>query len=288
MRSLWPGRPTRNQTWPATTSNAPSPVPAPGPSSPARRSPRPPTPTPAPSTTPPTPTGSAPSTPTPTNPTPAPPPTPPPPTPPHPRHRPDWTATSGDSEVALAWTANTESDLAGYHVERTLTGAGTWTLLTSTPVTAAAYTDTSAVNDTTYTYRIRAVDTHGNVSAPSATVEATPLLPVSTDSKIAAGYDHTCRIRPDRTAWCWGDNFYGQLGDGTTTFRASPAQVGTATTWTSLTADQLQHVRGPHRRHRLVLGPQRLRSARRRHHHQPHQPGPGRHRHHLDQPHHRR
>ena len=101
------------------------------------------------------------------------------------------TATSGDSEVALAWTANTEPDLAGYHVERTLTGAGTWTLLTSTPVTAAAYTDTSAVNDTTYTYRIRAVDTHANESDPSTTDDATPTDTTAPD----------CPHRPRRNRW---------------------------------------------------------------------------------------
>ncbi|HYO51446.1 RCC1 domain-containing protein, partial [Archangium sp.] len=30
----------------------------------------------------------------------------------------------------------------------------------------------------------------------------------------------------DRTAWAWGYNSYGQLGDGTTTNRSSPVQIG--------------------------------------------------------------
>ena len=31
--------------------------------------------------------------------------------------------------------------------------------------------------------------------------------------------------------WCWGFNYYGQVGDGTTTERHTPEPVGDATTW---------------------------------------------------------
>jgi alpha-tubulin suppressor-like RCC1 family protein len=35
--------------------------------------------------------------------------------------------------------------------------------------------------------------------------------------------------------WCWGLNTNGQVGDGTTTNRYTPTQIGTATNWRSVT-----------------------------------------------------
>ena len=84
------------------------------------------------------------------------------------------TATPGDGQVDLSWDAVTATDLAGYHVERTATGAGTWTRLTTNVLSQTSYTDNSATNDTAYTYRVVAVDTASNESGPSDTASATP------------------------------------------------------------------------------------------------------------------
>ena len=48
--------------------------------------------------------------------------------------------------------------------------------------------------------------------------------------------DNTCAIKTDNTLWCWGINTTGQLGIGDTTDRNTPAQVGVATNWRTVSA----------------------------------------------------
>jgi alpha-tubulin suppressor-like RCC1 family protein len=48
---------------------------------------------------------------------------------------------------------------------------------------------------------------------------------------IAAGIDHNAAIRTDGTLWIWGNNDFGQLGDGSVAEKITPAQVGTDTDW---------------------------------------------------------
>lgn len=42
---------------------------------------------------------------------------------------------------------------------------------------------------------------------------------------VVAGATHTCALTLDRTALCWGNNGFGQLGDGGTTVRLAPTLV---------------------------------------------------------------
>lgn len=45
---------------------------------------------------------------------------------------------------------------------------------------------------------------------------------------------HLCLIKNTNTLWTWGDNTYGQLGNGNRTARSSPVQVGVLTNWKSV------------------------------------------------------
>jgi alpha-tubulin suppressor-like RCC1 family protein len=44
-------------------------------------------------------------------------------------------------------------------------------------------------------------------------------------TRVAAGESHRLAVGADGSVWSWGSNFFGQLGDGTTTFRPDPVRV---------------------------------------------------------------
>src|SRR5262249_53633031 len=44
-------------------------------------------------------------------------------------------------------------------------------------------------------------------------------------TKLTALRRHTCLLAEDGKVWCWGDNNFGELGDGSTTNRSNPVLV---------------------------------------------------------------
>jgi cysteine-rich repeat protein len=59
---------------------------------------------------------------------------------------------------------------------------------------------------------------------------------VSSWARVSAGDEHTCGIAADGALYCWGGNDYGQLGNGTTSDRTTPARVGTYNDWVTVAA----------------------------------------------------
>lgn len=82
------------------------------------------------------------------------------------------TATAGNASVSLSWTVSPGA--TSYHVERSTTSGGPFTLVASPAV--AAYTDSALSNGTKYFYVVSAGNAAGQ-SANSAEVNATPTAP---------------------------------------------------------------------------------------------------------------
>jgi hypothetical protein len=83
---------------------------------------------------------------------------------------------AGDQSIIVHWDRNSESNLGGYRIYRSLTN-GAFTLLNSTGlVTTAGYCDMDGkvINGQTNRYQITAVTTTSQESSPSITVAATP------------------------------------------------------------------------------------------------------------------
>jgi alpha-tubulin suppressor-like RCC1 family protein len=60
------------------------------------------------------------------------------------------------------------------------------------------------------------------------------VLDITTAKSIDLGSSHSCAVLTDGKVKCWGDNYYGQLGDGTTTDRSTPVEVSGITSATSV------------------------------------------------------
>lgn len=76
-------------------------------------------------------------------------------------------------------------------------------------------------------------NTYGKLGDGTTTRRTTPVPVVGEGgagalgdiSTLSAGHSHTCAVLGDGTAWCWGRNTNGRLGDGTTATSYSPVQV---------------------------------------------------------------
>lgn len=71
----------------------------------------------------------------------------------------------------------------------------------------------------------------GTNTAKSSLVQIGSLTDWPTTVFDRGGSKSMMMIKPDGTWWDWGNNGSGRLGDGTTTVRSSPVQIGSLTTW---------------------------------------------------------
>ena len=74
--------------------------------------------------------------------------------------------------------------------------------------------------------------------------QAAPVRSVPGDEwkQVATAGPHSVALKRDGTLWSWGNNWAGQLGDGTTRNSRSPVRVGASTNWTRIWANLIENV----------------------------------------------
>ena len=83
-------------------------------------------------------------------------------------------AESQSASVRLSWTANTETDVEGYMLVRAPKGTDDWNTI-ARQLTETYFVDNTCRPNTSYIYKVKAIDRSQNISEASDIVEAAPL-----------------------------------------------------------------------------------------------------------------
>lgn len=93
--------------------------------------------------------------------------------------------------------------------------------------TASSYSIAAAVAaDNGSLYSVLVSNAHGSLASASAQLTVVGEAPAALQGRsISTGRDHTCAVTATGGVKCWGDNSFGQLGDGTNTARLTAVNV---------------------------------------------------------------
>ncbi len=132
----------------------------------------------------------------------------------------------------LQWGTNSDGQIGdNTQINRsspvqTIAGGFNWRQLANGP----AYTAAIKTDGTLWVW---GNGTSGKLGTGTTTDRSSPVQTIAGGTnwkQVACGLNHTAAIKTDGTLWVWGDNFYGQLGDGTSFGKSSPVQTLTGGT----------------------------------------------------------
>jgi alpha-tubulin suppressor-like RCC1 family protein len=130
--------------------------------------------------------------------------------------------------AAQCWGYNPSGQLGNANTGTNATTPVQVSGLTSGVATIDAGADHTCAVTTTGSPRCWGLNNAGQLGNGTTTSSNVPVTIPTLNSGVAtidAGALHTCAVTTTGSARCWGENFNGQLGNGTTTNATSPVQV---------------------------------------------------------------
>jgi alpha-tubulin suppressor-like RCC1 family protein len=91
-------------------------------------------------------------------------------------------------------------------------------------------------------YRLDLVVTNGNIISTGYIVFTVGSAQAGAVIALAAGSYHSLALKSDGTVWAWGNNYEGQLGNGTNTDSLRPVQVSNLTHITAIAAGDFHNL----------------------------------------------
>ena len=117
-------------------------------------------------------------------------------------------------------------DAGGDSVTFSILGQPSQGALTLIDNTTGAFSYTPATSgEVSFTFKVNDGTSDSNTATVQVFIASTATKPSMAASINGNLGNHTLILKRDGTVWAWGHNAQGQLGDGTTTSRLTPAQI---------------------------------------------------------------
>jgi len=146
----------------------------------------------------------------------------------------------GTDNAVYCWGANALVDTSGRNAGLAKTPTKLGSNLVWAQVSAGGSHNCGITKDAIgYCWGANNVGQLGIRSDTAAIFNPAPLYGDFRFQSIIAGATHTCGLTLDRTALCWGNNNFGQLGDGGTTSRFAPTLVAGGVNFQSIDVGDL-------------------------------------------------